>query len=388
LTEQDLHGDRPAVYLDQWVWVRLAKAAQNEPRDPRDLDVLAAVRRASEAGVAFPLSATHYQEVGAIGSERQRADMAATMASISFCRTLRSRAALLRHQMLMAMHIQFGRPAFRPSSPDILGIGAGWALAGTPTPLQVVESGRPVAPSPKLVDFMRRGHQGAELRILEGARANELNELRQRGYKPEAHQSVVRSRLEWEEIYADLLARDDPISREELRVRVQARELIHEHLEMFSGLLREYRLDLHQALGSDPTLPGSGRSKIVAFADAIPSLRVATDLKVELFRDTSKSWDRNSLYDVDALSMALPYCEVVVPDKQMANLLSRSRAGERNNTVVASLFELPAMLAPLVAKVRTLAGDVTGWDELYPGSGWDPLDLDDVGANLIKRWRS
>jgi hypothetical protein len=120
----DLHADPPAVYLDQWVWVGLTKADLGVPREPSDAAVLAAVREASALGVLFPLSATHYIETSKITSPRQRGDLPRTMASVSRCRTLRSRQVLLRHQMLHAMHVSFGRPAFRPESPEVIGAGS------------------------------------------------------------------------------------------------------------------------------------------------------------------------------------------------------------------------------------------------------------------------
>jgi hypothetical protein len=43
---QDLHPARPCVYLDLWVWIRLARAANGEPREASDLRVLAAVQNA------------------------------------------------------------------------------------------------------------------------------------------------------------------------------------------------------------------------------------------------------------------------------------------------------------------------------------------------------
>ena len=87
----DLHTATPSVYLDQWVWFRLAKAAAGEPREPTDVAVLEAVRDASAAGVAFPLSTTHYMETSKITDPAHRARLARTMASVSRCRTLRSR---------------------------------------------------------------------------------------------------------------------------------------------------------------------------------------------------------------------------------------------------------------------------------------------------------
>lgn len=46
---QDLHPARPCVYLDQWVWIRLARAANGEPLEASDLRVLAAVQEACTA---------------------------------------------------------------------------------------------------------------------------------------------------------------------------------------------------------------------------------------------------------------------------------------------------------------------------------------------------
>ncbi|MCM8554261.1 hypothetical protein [Streptomyces sp. STCH 565 A] len=115
----------PLVYLDQWVWVRLTRAAGGAPREPSDMRVLDAVRQATEAGVVFPLSVTHYQERSRITHPRQRTDLARTMASISHCRTLCSRRILLRDQFLEAMHLSIGKPAFGRTPPEPLGIGVG-----------------------------------------------------------------------------------------------------------------------------------------------------------------------------------------------------------------------------------------------------------------------
>ena len=52
------------------------------------------------------------------------------------------------------------------------------------------------------------------------------------------------------------------------------------------------------------------------------------DLKAELFRNATKAWTLNAIHDIDALSLAVPYCHAVVPDKEMADLLARSRAAE------------------------------------------------------------
>ncbi|RZU36706.1 hypothetical protein EV284_4209 [Streptomyces sp. BK022] len=353
----------PSAYLDQWVWVRLASAAIGQPREPSDLQVLAAVRQASEAGVAFPLSVTHYHETARITHPRQRADLARTMASISRCRTLCSGRILLRHQFLEAMHLSFGRPAFRPTPPQPLGIGWGWAYAGTRLQPQLRGPSGPVDPAsmPGLPDFLRRAAQFTEYQLLAGPQDADIPRLRQLGYRPEEVERVSQSRVDWETFFADLLA-GDPVSRSELRVRVQAREIIHEHYELLRDLFAEYRLDLLRATGVDPARPKASRVRMVAFADRIPSVRIAVDVKVELFRNAARKWNRNTVHDIDAVSRAVPYCHVVVPDREIADLVGRSEAGPRNGTyVLRGLRDLPDVLADLTTQAVQSGRDGEDW---------------------------
>jgi hypothetical protein len=382
----DLHSRRPSVYLDQWVWIRLAKADRGKPREASDPAVLAAVRDASAAGVVFPLSATHYMETSKVTSPRQRSDLARTMASISRCRTLRSRRVLLRHQMLHAMHVSFGRPAFRPQPPEVLSAGLMWAFTGEPAPLTLHGPDGPVDPSaiPGMREFLRKANQFGEMRMLAGPADHEVEDLRRRGYRPEETTAVVSSRVDWETTYVGLLA-DDPVSRAELRVRVQAREILHEHLDLLNELLAEYRLNLGREIGAGQAGSKSSRRRMIAFADLMPSVRIAVDLKVELFRNAAKTWTMNAIHDIDALSMAVPYCHAVVPDSKMANLLSRSQAGQRNGTlIVKSLTELPDLLPGLADQARSAGDDTARWDWAASG-GQYCLDEEDLLSDLPSR---
>ena len=63
---------------------------------------------------------------------------------------------------------------------------------------------------------------------------------------------------------------------------------------MYQALTREYRINLSREIGYDPGRPSVSRRRMVAFADAIPSMRIAVDLKVELFRNPAKPWSMNA----------------------------------------------------------------------------------------------
>jgi len=202
--------------------------------------------------------------------------------------------------------------------------------------------------------------------------------LRQQyGYQPEAMIELEASRLEWESSYVDLLA-DHPASRAELRVRLQVRELLREHLAMYQELSNEYRINLSPDVGYNPDRPNVSRRRMVSFADTIPSLRIAVDLKVELFRNATRPWTWKAIHDIDALSVAVPYCHVVVPDREMASLLSRSGTGPRHGTkIITTLSALPDALPELGEQARNTPGDRTGWDWAGQSDGYC-LDWNDL----------
>ncbi|MFE7037036.1 hypothetical protein ACFU9Y_42765 [Streptomyces sp. NPDC057621] len=352
---------------------------------------MAAVQEASAAGVVFPLSSTHYFETSRVTDPRQRGDLAQIMASVSHCRTLRSHGVLLRHQLLHAMHVSFGRPTFRPAAPEPLGVGVAWSFHGERASMDLFDSSGRVDPSsvPGLQSWLRRVNQVVEFQVLAGPADSEVEELRRLGYRPETVVASDRSRLAWEEFLVGHL-KGAPVSREELRVLVQARELVHEYMDVFSDLLAEYRIDLWRAVGFDPCRPRSGRPGMTAFADRVPSLRIAVDLKVQLFRNHSKPWKVNALHDIDALSIAVPYCHVVVPDSEMADLLSRSDTARRGGTrIVRRLQDLPDALAPLTASARAggSAGVGAGWVD--PGEAFctDMQTLRATAPELSNGWR-
>jgi hypothetical protein len=229
-------------------------------------------------------------------------------------------------------------------------------------------------------ELLRKANQLTEMMILAGPGDAEIGHLRAHyGYRPEAVAEVEASRLEWETSYSGILA-DHPASKAELRVRLQAHELLHEHLDMYTALTREYGINLSREIGFKPDRPNVSRRRMVAFADEIPSLRIAIDLKVELFRNAAKPWSMNAVHDIDALSMAVPYCHIVIPDREMASLLSRSRTAERHGTtIITTLAELPDALPELADQARDAPGDRTGWDGAGP---WDGYCLD--WSDLLK----
>ncbi|MGI5493222.1 hypothetical protein [Microtetraspora malaysiensis] len=366
-TAPDLHTARPSVYLDQWVWIRLARANVGNPAEPLDNDALDAVRTAAAAGVAFPLSATHYFETTRIKHPKQRSDLAAVMAPISRLLNLRAQEPLIRHQILLAMHETFGRPAFRPDSPAVLGLGAFWAILGKHVPLRLMKGQREAEADnfPELATFLRSANQLAETKLLAGPRDEEISRLRALGYSPEEIDASNKSRLDWEAQYKKWLE-GNPTKISEMRVHLVVRELIHEHFDTLASILTEYRLDISRLMHADPDVPGTMRADMMRFCDRIPTMRIAAELKLEIFRNSSRQLNLSMMRDIDAISSAMPYCHVVMIDNDAAHLLRRTGAERRHQTKVITRFEdLMAKLPELIAKATSIA-DKSGWDSIGP----------------------
>jgi hypothetical protein len=46
----------------------------------------------------------------------------------------------------------------------------------------------------------------------------------------------------------------------------------------------------------------------------MPSGDIAVTLLAEYHRDATFDWKRNHLFDIDALSVAVPYCDLIATD--------------------------------------------------------------------------
>lgn len=376
----------PAVYLDQWVWIRLARANVGRPQHNEDQRVLDAVRAAATKGVRFPLSATHYEETARILDWRQRKDLTDVVAPISLMQTIRAQPVLMRHQFLAALHETLGRPAFRPPRPKVLGVGVHWAFSGVQAFFKVVDDEGQVTD----VDRKRLRHlnEYAEAAVFTGPLPDDLPGLFDLGYvAPRDLENRPGSRVEYEQWLSEQLADRSPDANE-LRALVMAREIYHEYADLLNDIFAEYRLTLSMITGGSTGM--ASRAKAVAFMERVPTARISADMKALLFRNKGRSWSWNMLRDIDALSLAIPYCHVVVTDKDAADLLRRTGASTRHDTsVVAKLHSLPELLDDITSSVGDVA-TMTSWEELGPNDGEyhletpEPLPYDDrlAGASM------
>lgn len=71
-----------------------------------------------------------------------------------------------------------------------------------------------------------------------------------------------------------------------------------------------------------------------AVIDQIPSRWVEMKLRSQRHANPQKCWEGNDLNDVIALSIAVPYCDVVVTERSWASLINAAKVGKRFETIV------------------------------------------------------
>jgi hypothetical protein len=300
------------VYLDLNHWYELGEAMAGHPRQAAHVDVLRLLLESVEQRhVMFPLSSVHYIELAENPRDRQREEAANVMAALSRFNTMAPSSKILDEELAQALNERFGRPAFPVKVPKF-GAGVGFAFG-------------------RNLHFQLRGGTNEDREKLEARMGMSIAEL---------------------ECRANLYAEYELLKQPSTELRAQmpdydpyaARRIADKGLESFNVMLRTLRTDPAYAMRSLDlicarrflfdfadnyvraiTSAGFTRHRRVPFRDkeaytdflmSLPSQRVAAMIQFHYLKDVHRAWTINDLRDIDALSIAIPYCNVVVTDKK------------------------------------------------------------------------
>ena len=139
--------------------------------------------------------------------------------------------------------------------------------------------------------------------MLAGPPYEEIAALRAAGYAPEKTREVTERRAQQERDLSARLDADDKWRRGRLRDLVSASELTHEWGSQVTRATLARGTDIAQLVRED-------RERMRAFAEGMPSSRVAISLKTRYHRDGRHHWTPNDIHDIDALAVGQ---RVVVP---------------------------------------------------------------------------
>jgi hypothetical protein len=85
------------------------------------------------------------------------------------------------------------------------------------------------------------------------------------------------------------------------------------------------------------------------FTDAMPSADVWVSLIAARHRNPQSRWESNDMFDIDAMCVAVPYCDVVVTDKATCHAVhAAGLPGRLGTIVIPRLDELGGALSALL----------------------------------------
>ncbi len=336
-------ADKILIYLDLNHWISLAQAALGHPQGTRHLKILEACRGAKATGrVHFALSSTHYQELNKIKNPTQRRTVADVVEELSEFDTLAGRFVLMELELAAILDPLSGDHS-RLQSVPLLGKGV-LRTVGQKGRLRIMgpsgdttEEFRSNMGAEEFDRIVSEAYLIFEQSVLRGPTDEQIPELSKFGWKPRAASEVANARAEQEKELQSILTADEHWRRGRLRDIVLAREWLIEFQNLLPRALEERNLRLSDVAGD--------RESARALIRSMPSTEVSTELKMAWHRNRDKQWSANDIYDIDALSVAVPYCDIVVTEKACCHVLVAAGLSTRMNTVLLrDLADLPSAM--------------------------------------------
>ncbi|MFC9332070.1 hypothetical protein [Kitasatospora sp. NPDC057015] len=170
--------------------------------------------------------------------------------------------------------------------------------------------------------------------FLTGPDAAQTAELARQGWDPKLAEKIAAAQAQTENDRAALW--DSPKVRRRLETLVAVCEWV-EGTEFVAEVLREHGLR-HEDI--DP-------AEALRMLSVMPTMAVTLGLK---FRNhwIRRPWKSNDIFDINTLSVAVPYADIVVADRYYADALRTTGLDDRlGTTVLSSLSALASHLKAL-----------------------------------------
>lgn len=323
------------LYLDMNVWVDMTRGCANDDGEWQQVrDHLARAVQARQ--ITLPLSAAHYLELWHRRKATSRRQVAELMRDLTGYATMPS-AHVVRQLEAEAIVRMWAHPtATEPATNDLMGYGAAHAFGRADGRFRFVESiaskdgmtpeGSATDP-PAGWDILRKRHDWEWLQLfgteeLVAAESGlDLTPEHRFGSAQVDHELVVRDWL-----------RAHPEARHRFRDIVIAEEFesMREYIE---DACAELRVRPPSPLRTARWGPESARA-IQAVVSAAPSADTWSTLRFLKHRDLNLPWEQHDWTDLWSLSVAIPYCDVVITEKRWAHLATIGGLTRRYGTVM------------------------------------------------------
>lgn len=317
------------VYLDQNMWIYLARAYHGKARRGSDTEVLQMASSAVERGLAsFVLAAWNYMDLLKNRDAGRRARLGEVMYLLSQLHTIAHPTVLVPGEIDAALHRWFGRPA-KPLAPQVFGIGVNHGF-GQP-PLDISEA-LELVPDSHRARLLKEVQDLYERSVLLGMPASAPDW--EQGFQAviDNTQRYAEAESDRAQLFDEWGKTDDRLAR--LVVGVGFKDIIQPLLAGFTnaGVSLESFID-------------RGRDDMTQFFSELPIASALAELKSSAYRNPEHRWQPGDLNDLSAASLSVVHCDVVAMEKHWGTALQGSGLDEKHRTmVVTDLDDLPEAL--------------------------------------------
>lgn len=296
------------IHLDLSQWIRFGRVAQGKGigEYAELLDVLRETVRSQRARVV--ISGAQYRELLKIKDPAQRRALAAVVEEVTDFSYLTSHLDIVRLELGASLDALTGTEGINWGSTSLLGSSA-LNVMGRVGGLRIMENGndvtaRLVANDPSWRTRLAELNRMAERMLLHGPSDEEAEDMRGDGYSPEQVEQGMIDNATLEAAWSKEIRKYLPghLIRDLVMFR-------HLQLELLDLIVRE-QLVRHIQVDDIFTDPLGG----ARFVLGMPSSAVTVSMKAQYHQDPNRSWSVNDLYDIEALAITLPYCDIVFAD--------------------------------------------------------------------------
>ena len=328
------------VYLDLNHWITLSKAYSGHIDGKRHRASLDFCRKAvNDRKAVFPISEYIYAEIAKITNHRQRRNLRQVIEQVGRYMVVAPLGDVVTHEVEAILDHMVG-PSPKPLSRiDYLdwGVARAFGMVGgfrikSASGTDVTDEIRRVHPigAEAFDKTLLRADIELNRKVIEGPSSQEEPQLRKQGWNQAAVVQMYEQTASDERAQVQRFNNFPKWRRGRTRDVIAVREAIAEiSPRLVKGFAARGRGDI------DGLIPGN-RDELRSMFDAIPSANVAVTLKTSLHRDSNYKWRNNDIYDIRALSLTIPYCDVVVTDGSMWSHVTRHELPNRYDTVVIS----------------------------------------------------
>jgi len=305
------------IYLDQNKWIELARAVTGKAT-PQLIQVLDILRESKRLGLnVFPLSLAHFIETNKRRDLQSRSRLGSLLWELSDNWTLAGPAAIQRWELDRALAITLNR---RLNERPFSLLGKGVTHASDHLPAIRLD------PDRVLPDELRASLEEQADRLLTKSVLTGLSPWGEPA-KPDLSGPAKKFSDGLLQARARLLSAAPDLQRKAGYAQVLA-----DMLEDIQRVLAFHGIP-------EAEFFAIGAEGLTSFVDAMPSIRLDMHLRLQWVRNQQLKTRLSDLNDFGYVGTAAAYCDVVVTENLLADLLNRDK--NKKATVISDLMDLP-----------------------------------------------